>query len=168
MIICLTGMHRSGTSLMSSYFEKCGINMGENMVGAMRGNTRGHFEDTSFVSFHDEVLAENHCHMYSPKKQLNISENRIKQARDIIKNKQLNTTSFGWKDPRSTLFLQFWSKLLPECKFVLLYREPYSVIDSLRRRGTDRRIKVFPWFGHGFCRSGKISALDDCYTSPIE
>lgn len=145
MITCLTGMHRSGTSLMSSYLEKCGINMGENMIGAMRGNTRGHFEDTEFVQLHDSILADNHCHMYSPKDILNISDARHEQAKNIITNKQSQFNDFGWKDPRSTLFLNFWSESLTDCKFVLLYRAPYSVIDSLRRRGTDRRIKAFPW-----------------------
>ena len=144
-MICLTGMHRSGTSLMSSYFKKCGINMGEDMVGPMRGNMRGHFEDTSFVKLHDDILADNHCHMYSPKTHLNISKTREEQAGSIIKDKQEASNNFGWKDPRTTLFLNFWSSLLPNCKFVLLYREPYSVIDSMRRRGTDRRLKVFPW-----------------------
>lgn len=142
---CLTGMHRSGTSLMSSYFEQCGINMGETMVGAMRGNTRGHFEDTDFLQLHDNILKDNHCHMYSPKNHLSISDVRKKQANKIITKKQANFKNFGWKDPRTTLFLDLWSDTLPDCKFILLYREPFSVIDSLRRRGTDRRIKAFPW-----------------------
>jgi len=138
-------MHRSGTSLMSSYFEACGINMGENMVGATRGNIRGHFEDTEFVQLHDDILAENHCHMYSSKNYLSITATHEEQAISIINEKQNNSSSFGWKDPRSTLFLDFWLNILPECKFVLLYREPFSVMDSMRRRGTDRRLKIFPW-----------------------
>lgn len=145
MIICLTGMHRSGTSLMSSYFEKCGINMGENMVGAMRGNMRGHFEDTDFVQLHDRILTNNHCHMYSPKSNLKISDSHKAEAKNIITKRQADFSNFGWKDPRTTLFLDLWSETLPDCKFVLLYRDPFSVIDSLRRRGTDRRIKAFPW-----------------------
>lgn len=119
--------------------------MGENMVGAMRGNLRGHFEDADFVQLHDDILADNHCHMYSPKNHLSITESRKEQASNIIKIKQTNFSSFGWKDPRTTLFLDFWSDMLPDCKFVLLYREPFLVTDSLRQRGTDRRIKVFPW-----------------------
>lgn len=145
MIICLTGMHRSGTSLMSSYLEKCGINMGEKLVGAMKGNMRGHFEDTDFVDLHNAILAENRCHMYSPKKKLSISDIQTENARRIVKNKQKKFSHFGWKDPRTTLFLDFWAKMLPDCKFVLLYREPWSVIDSLRRRGSDRRIRIMPW-----------------------
>ena len=145
MIICLTGMHRSGTSLMSSYLEKCGINMGENLVGAMKGNMRGHFEDTDFVDLHNAILTENRCHMYSPKKKLIISDVQAANARQIVKSKQKKFERFGWKDPRTTLFLDFWAEILPECKFILLYRDPWSVIDSLRRRGSDRRIRIMPW-----------------------
>jgi len=145
MIICLTGMHRSGTSLMSSYLEHCKINMGQNLIGAMRGNMRGHYEDADFVQLHDEILAENNCHMYSPKNNLKISDTRKKQAIDIIKCKQSHAHSFGWKDPRSSLFLDLWQQTEPEIKFLLLYRDPFSVIDSLRRRGTDKRIRILPW-----------------------
>ena len=138
-------MHRSGTSLMASYFEHCGINMGENLIGAMRGNERGHFEDADYVLLHDDILSDNHCHMYSPKKQLNITDARKDQARNIIKDKPNRSGYFGWKDPRSSIFLNFWHQIDPSIKFVLLYRDPFTVIDSLRRRGTDKRIHVFPW-----------------------
>lgn len=130
---------------MSSYLNACDINMGENMIGAMRGNMRGHFEDSDIVQLHDDILTDNRCHMYSPKQPLNISADRKAQAEAIIRNKLSTPSACGWKDPRSTLFLDFWQEVLPDCKFVLLYRDPFSVIDSLRRRGTDRRIRAFPW-----------------------
>lgn len=115
------------------------------MVAAMHGNIRGHFEDTEFVQLHDDILTDNQCHMYSPKHHLKISEKRKEQALSIISKKQNNSSNFGWKDPRSTLFLDFWLNMLPDCKFILLYRGPFSVMNSMRRRGTDRRLKVFPW-----------------------
>jgi len=45
---------------------------------------------------------------------------------------------WGWKDPRTALFLPFWERLLPEARFVFVYRGPWEVIDSLYRRGDDR------------------------------
>ncbi len=119
--------------------------MGKSLVGAMRGNTRGHFEDTGLVELHDSILRDNGCHMYSPTDALRISERRISEAREILEDKANSSKFVGWKDPRTSLFLEFWAEQVPDCKFVFLFRNPFSVIDSLRRRGTDRRIKIFPW-----------------------
>ncbi len=145
MIFCLTGMHRSGTSLMSSYFNACGINMGERLVGAARGNERGHFEDNDIVGLHDEILSFNRSHMYSPSRRLDVPDYLADKARALLANKHDYPGPSGWKDPRTTLFLNFWADLDPGIFFVLLYREPLSVINSLRRRGTDRRITIMPW-----------------------
>lgn len=42
---------------------------------------------------------------------------------------------WGWKDPRTTLFLDFWENLLPTANYLLIYRAPWEVVDSLYRRG---------------------------------
>ena len=84
-------------------------------------------------------------HINKRKIWLKTTKEQEAQAANIIKEKQLQTDSFGWKDPRSTLFLDLWHKIEPSINFILLYRSPSSVIDSLRRRGTDRRLRVFPW-----------------------
>lgn len=130
---------------MSSYFNACGINMGEKLVGAARGNERGHFEDSAIVDFHNEVLSFNRCHMYTPSKRLVVPDSLTDKAQTLLTSKHDHPTLCGWKDPRTTLFLNFWADLDPSIYFVLLYREPLSVICSLRRRGTDRRIAVMPW-----------------------
>lgn len=152
-IICLAGMHRSGTSLMSSYLNACGINMGERLVGAMRGNERGHFEDSEAVSLHDDILTFNRCHMYTPSKHLVVPDHLAARARTLLSDKCAKSSLCGWKDPRTTLFLDFWAALDPYIFFVLLYREPLAVTGSLRRRGTDRRITLMPWIpAHAWLR----------------
>lgn len=152
-IFCLAGMHRSGTSLMSSYFNACGISMGERLVGAMRGNERGHFEDSDIVCLHDEILASNHCHMYMPSRKLIVPEHLAARAQALLAEKRAQSALCGWKDPRTTLFLDFWADLDPAICFVLLYREPLAVTSSLRRRGTDRRIAFMPWIpAHAWLR----------------
>lgn len=42
---------------------------------------------------------------------------------------------WGWKDPRTSLFLSFWHKLLPNARFLFVYRHPIEVLLSLLRRG---------------------------------
>ena len=50
---------------------------------------------------------------------------------------------WGWKDPRTTLFLEAWRERLPEAVFLLLFRRPWEVVDSLLRRG-DKAFAINP------------------------
>ena len=54
--IVITGMHRSGTSLLSSAFQLAGVNIGDRLIGRYHTNRRGHFEDIEFEEFHERVL----------------------------------------------------------------------------------------------------------------
>jgi len=51
------------------------------------------------------------------------------------------------------LFLDFWARLLPEASFLFVFRHPANVVDSLRRRGDKRLVKVLvgksAWPGKG-------------------
>ena len=49
--------------------------------------------------------------------------------------KRQHETVWGWKDPRTTLFLDFWLEQIPQAKYVFVYRSPWEVVDSLFRRG---------------------------------
>jgi hypothetical protein len=55
-VFIVTGMHRSGTSLTASLFQKVGVDIGKKLVGAADGNVKGHFENVDFVEFHKSVL----------------------------------------------------------------------------------------------------------------
>lgn len=144
MKICLAGMHRSGTSLFSSYLQHCGINMGEAMAAPGSGNKYGHFEDKAFLEFHKDILRKNKRHMYKDPGELLISDDNVKYAKDLIDNNTNKYGNFGWKDPRSTLFLDFWNTIAPDTKFLFLYREPLTVIDSLFRRKGERYLFFKP------------------------
>ena len=56
-IICITGMHRSGTSLTASWLEHCGLMVHDgNFYGPDTGNPKGHFEDKEFVDLHASAI----------------------------------------------------------------------------------------------------------------
>ncbi len=143
MIICLTGMHRSGTSLFSSYLNYCGINMGKDMAAAGHGNKHGHFEDKSFLELHKDILQSNGKHMYCDPGHLIITEDQKQLARTIVQN-NYKFRNWGWKDPRTTLFLEFWHNNIPDAKYLFLYRDPMAVIDSLFRRRGERFLFLKP------------------------
>jgi hypothetical protein len=47
--LIVTGMHRSGTSLLASFLRAAGINLGENLYPADSANPLGYFEDLDFL-----------------------------------------------------------------------------------------------------------------------
>jgi len=144
MIICLAGMHRSGTSLFSSYLRHCGINMGEAMAAAGAGNKHGHFEDKTFLELHKEILRKNGRHMYRDPGLLLITDEQKQYANDLVNDNNQKLDAWGWKDPRTTLFLDFWNEIAPDTKFLFLYRDPLTVIDSLFRRKGERYLFFKP------------------------
>jgi O-antigen biosynthesis protein len=132
----IAGMHRSGTSLTSSLMKSAGINVGTRLVGATPGNPKGHFENWDFVDFHVDVLKSQGL---SPEgwilqKEVSISQQLRDEAKLIIASNS-KSQFWGWKDPRTTLFLNFWQDLLPQSYFIFTYRAPWEVVDSLYRRG---------------------------------
>lgn len=138
-VLILTGMHRSGTSLLSSLLESAGVNIGKKLVAANDGNPKGYFENSDFVEFHENVLFSlgidkigwttlENCHP---------PLHYIDEAQKLIEVNQDHEKPWGWKEPRTTLFLDFWSNLLPSAYFIFVYRSPWEVLDSLYRRGDD-------------------------------
>lgn len=149
-VIVISGMHRSGTSLVSSLFQKTGVNIGDNLVGSFKGNPRGHFEDVDFYNFHEKVLGrfeQNHLvQTIDVLGELTAAETAA--AMSLIEARR-NHEVWGWKDPRTALFLNDWHNLLPQARYVFVYRHPVEVVLSLLRRGVEVDLEVLsnPWVG---------------------
>jgi len=137
-ILIITGMHRSGTSLTASLLQSAGVDMGKELNPPTKGNIKGHFEDLAVLRFHENVLEANHlpsAGWVKLQQVTNIPEPWLTKAEKIVSSKRKATGITGWKDPRGTLFLDFWESRLPEAKYIFLYRAPWEVVDSLYRRG---------------------------------
>lgn len=135
--LVITGMHRSGTSLVASLFAGGGVHVGSRLMGVSRGNDRGHWEDLDFYEFHARALEANGVGSegYVCADELLIPPPIREEARAVIAGKAAVATPWGWKDPRTTLFLDFWQALLPDGVYFFVFRSPWEVIDSLFRRG---------------------------------
>ncbi len=55
----ITGMHRSGTSLVAQAFCRAGLYLGDQLKSPRDSNPDGLFEDEDFIGFHDDILAAN-------------------------------------------------------------------------------------------------------------
>ncbi|WP_293059205.1 glycosyltransferase [Okeania sp. SIO2B3] len=150
-VFIITGMHRSGTSLTASLFQSVGVNIGANLVGPEYGNVRGHFEDIEFVELQKGILGSQGLDDLGSNVEITeipVKKQYLKAAKRLIKNRQETQDNsgknWGWKDPRTTLFLNFWLELLPDAKFIFVYRSPWEVADSLYRRATDEKLLEQP------------------------
>ncbi|MEO0769047.1 MAG: sulfotransferase [Cyanobacteria bacterium J06649_4] len=135
--VIITGMHKSGTSLTASVLQAAGIHIGETLMGPGPGNRLGHFEDMDLYSLHYDVLAYLGIHTdgWETQSGLQMPQQFLPAVNDLLHRKQQVDRVWGWKEPRTTLFLDFWKQALPTAKFVFVYRNPWDVVDSLFRRG---------------------------------
>jgi GT2 family glycosyltransferase len=138
-VLILTGMHRSGTSLTASLLQSAGVDLGKRLMGSEfgEGNPKGHYEDLDFVEFHQNVLQSQGVSIagWTKEGSIKVQEQYREKALALVEAKYSSSQIWGWKDPRTTLFLEFWLEIIPEAKFVFVYRSPWEVIDSLYRRG---------------------------------
>ena len=135
--LLIVGMHRSGTSYLGSLFSAAGVHLGDRLLGQSRGNQKGHFEDHDFLSFHERCLHSQGLGTegYATAERTAVPERLRQDALRLIASRRERGTLWGWKDPRTTLFLDFWEGVLPEAKFVFVFRRPWEVVESLFRRG---------------------------------
>ena len=135
-ILVIASMHRSGSSLVASLLQSAGLHIGRKvMLYPNEGNPKGYFESFDFWHFHRSVLQSQGIDEdgWTLQEKIEVDDRFVEEAKKIVSQNSLSLT-WGWKEPRTTLFLDFWAELLPEANFLLIYRSPWEVIDSLYRR----------------------------------
>ncbi|MFK7802343.1 MAG: sulfotransferase [Anaerolineae bacterium] len=166
-VVIITGMHRSGTSLIASILQSGGLNIGTHLQGPGYGNLRGHFEDKTFQEFHEKLLRRNK-ESWLTKKPLqnpNFNASETKSAKAIITTKSSKSV-WGWKDPRTSLFLEPWQKILGnKARFIFVYRHPAEVVLSLMKR-EHHEILINPLLGLKTWQIYNQSILDFCKNHP--
>ena len=105
-VLIITGMHRSGTSLTTSLLQSAGVHIGDRLMDGGTGNTKGHFEDWDFVDLHRQALTDRGINRegWTTRKNFCFTGKYLQQAESLIAAKN-HRAVWGWKDPRSTLFL---------------------------------------------------------------
>src|SRR5215471_3410258 len=145
--VILTGMHRSGTSMVASMLSALSIDMGQQLLPADPNNVRGYFEDVEFLELQRRMLtaccpANDGGHpdwgwTESERLDRNRLSEFISEASALIASRSDRSAPWGWKDPRTTLLLDFWDQLLTDARYVFVYRFPWDVADSMQRLGAE-------------------------------
>lgn len=141
--LMILGMHRSYTSLTARWLSASGLDIGAALLAGSQGNPDGHFEDLEFLALHERILVANglpsdgisrrydRAFDFAGFEALAIDAELVEQAAKLIRSRP---AQFGWKDPRTCLFLPMYRELLPSAQSLIVVRHFDQVVRSLLAR----------------------------------
>ena len=133
--LIIAGFHRSGTSMLAQELSNSGLFLGERMMPPSLANIDGYFEDMDIVNIHDAILRCNDTSwQHSKNIVFDIPNLARKKIEDISQKYTEAHTQWGFKDPRSALFLNIWHKTLENPYTILIYRDYNETSESLFHR----------------------------------
>jgi hypothetical protein len=141
--IIVTGMHRSGTSIITKSLEAIGCQLGsDNFIPTIKkSNEFGFFEDKDFNALNIEIMKSLNISWHSPQFKIinnsSYSSILIEKGISLIK-KKLDMNINVLKDPVASLFLGYWFQVFQKCNINLhvieCIRNPLAVALSLKKR----------------------------------
>ena len=140
MGVLVVGMHRSGTSALSSVLEATGLDAGTDLMARDVGNPDGYYEQRAVVTLDDDVLAHYGGSWDAPPllapgwAEERVARDFARRAREVL-DATFSGPRFVMKDPRVSLLLPLWRHvLLDRCAAVVIVRDPAEVAWSLALR----------------------------------
>jgi hypothetical protein len=133
-------MHRSGTSLLARLLNLAGLYLGrpEDMLPANPTNPDGHWEHEGIVAVNEQLLAAFGGGWDLPPNPRALDDHRRIARFEEVGRAHLagfeGHAPWGWKDPRNSLTLPFWRRLVGPLHVVVCVRNPLEVALSLRMR----------------------------------
>lgn len=128
---------------MAGLIRQLGVELGKRLVHADAWNQHGYYEDAELVEFHGRIFrdllprggrghrdwgwSEAGTSLLSGLERYRSTALRLAAARAA------RSPLWGFKDPRVSLLLRFWDGCLPDVRFLLVYRAPWEVADSMQR-----------------------------------
>lgn len=143
MPVVIAGMHRSGTSMVTRLLNLCGLYLGDEqyLLSPTKDNPEGFWENAQFQNLNDQILASFGGGWDIPPV-LEIGWETSPRLTAIADKAKLLITEisqqhpvWGWKDPRNSLTLPFWKKLVVNPKIIVCIRNPFEVSHSLAHIG---------------------------------
>lgn len=144
--IIVTGMHRSGTSLLTRVLETLGV-----FMGAQQGPQTS---EARFFAWQNEIFFRLASASWDAPAPLIDALNEERWQREFAHVAESWMTSpwlraywgrrwnggdpscahWGWKDPRNGLTLAVWTSVFPQARVINIERDPHAVAKSLRVR----------------------------------
>lgn len=153
--MCVVGTSRGGTSLTARVLDLAGVYFGseEDLLGgelahipdesrqkARTANPEGFWEHYRLMRLNERILRRFGGNWREPpsleagwEESAELEPER-EEALGLIEETFAGHRLWGWKDPRNSLTLPFWRRLLPQVRCVVCLRYPFDVALSLERR----------------------------------
>jgi hypothetical protein len=131
-VICILGMHRSGTSCLAGSLEQQGLFLGDvNTRGPF--NPRGNRESFEIMNLQEAILEANQGSWAEPPAVVEWRPEHRERASEILAT-HAGQPVWGFKDPRTLLTIAGWRELVPDLDAVAIFRHPLRVAQSLLSR----------------------------------
>lgn len=127
---------------MTAVVGALGVDLGDRLLSGDIHNAKGYFEDVDFLEFQRRILQDRSPQGdegwpdwgWTEQETINLAnlEPYHAEAMQLLATRS-EQVIWGWKDPRTTLLLDFWAELLPQARYLLVYRFPWDVADSVMR-----------------------------------
>ena len=129
---------------MGRYLMQSGIHIGDELLGPHSSNPYGHFEDTEILAFHRRVLRRANAGEDQWLWRVAATTQTDRRAgEELVARRRALGRPWGWKEPRTCLFLKFWADIIPEAIYLCVFRDPQLVLHSLLRRHERSRWSSF-------------------------
>jgi len=154
MALIVTGVHRSGTSMIAGILSNLAIPMGEGaQMNPAPENPEGFFERIDVMQLNDSVLRRLGGSWQAPpnigpESWFSFDQNVLANFRSSIDLFSGSFNSWFVKDPRISLILPIWDRLaLTNLSLIFSVRNPQSVAQSLHlRNGLSHRRALALWW----------------------
>ena len=146
-MIVITGMHRSGTSMVSNLLSDLGVSFGDptTFYATDEWNAKGYFEQSDVMDLNSRLvtgLRRNvskverlFCTLrYTMMPKASVRARRTEKAHEELERLAAKYADHAVKDPRFCLTLGAWRAVAEIDRIVVCLRHPLSVAHSLRRR----------------------------------
>ena len=161
-VVCIVGMHRSGTSCLAGSLEEAGLHLGD-VFRVGRHNLKGNRENGRIMALQEDVLVHSGGSWNRPPQQASWSAAH-RENRDNIISSYGDASIWGFKDPRTLLLIDFWREVLPDATIVATLRHPHCVATSLQKRGGGM---IDEWLDLWAHYNSRLLALHDAEPFPV-
>jgi len=132
--IVVLGMHRSGTSCITRIINLCGTRVGDQLLGQMDSNERGHWEHMDALNINRDLLERSGGSWEAPPADVQAPLPIRMRMRRFLAQLHGGGQPAVWKDPRTTVTYPAWKPEVAHPVLVAIFRHPLSVAQSLRKR----------------------------------
>lgn len=130
--------------------HQAGLFLGDELLGAHPSNPYGHFEDLEALNLHEEILADNGLDMFVEAPFIPVlTESHRQRMKSMAERRNAEHALWGFKEPRTSLFIMAWKHLLPRARVLIVYRHYAEATYSLARR---HAAEIFAGRGTAFDR----------------